>query len=489
MRNIMDKLEFTNYKLSDEVVKAIQSLGYNHPTEVQQKVIPLALEKRDLVVRSQTGSGKTASYGIPICEMVDWLENKPQVLILTPTRELAVQVKEDITNIGRLKRIKAIAIYGRHPFSIQKTELKQKNHVVVGTPGRILDHIERGTLPLQQLKCLVIDEADEMLNMGFIDQVEAILKELPADRITMLFSATLPDEVKQLSATFMKAPMDIEIQSSGFTVERIEHVQYRVTEEDKFSLLTDVTTVENPDSCIIFCETKDRVDLVCDKLKGLGYPSIKIHGGMEQEDRLKVMGDFKRGFFRYLVATDVAARGIDIENVSLIINYDIPLKMASYVHRTGRTGRAGLEGKAITFVTPRQDRFMKDIAEYIGFEIPMLAKPSGEEIDNCKLAFQAKLRSKPILKKPKNEQLNKQIMTLYFNGGKKKKLRATNFVGVISNIAGVTAEDIGIITIFDTYTHVDILNNKGPLVLRAMKDITICGKKLKVSEAKKNRNR
>ncbi|NLP35835.1 MAG: DEAD/DEAH box helicase, partial [Clostridiales bacterium] len=151
----MDKLEFTNYKLSDEVVKAIQSLGYNHPTEVQQKVIPLALEKRDLVVRSQTGSGKTASYGIPICEMVDWLENKPQVLILTPTRELAVQVKEDITNIGRLKRIKAIAIYGRHPFSIQKTELKQKNHVVVGTPGRILDHIERGTLPLQQLKCLV----------------------------------------------------------------------------------------------------------------------------------------------------------------------------------------------------------------------------------------------------------------------------------------------------------------------------------------------
>lgn len=293
----MDKLEFTNYKLSDEVVKAIQSLGYNHPTEVQQKVILLALEKRDLVVRSQTGSGKTASYGIPICEMVDWLENKPQVLILTPTRELAVQVKEDITNIGRLKRIKAIAIYGRHPFSIQKTELKQKNHVVVGTPGRILDHIERGTLPLQQLKCLVIDEADEMLNMGFIDQVEAILKELPAERITMLFSATLPDEVKQLSAKFMKAPMDIEIQSSGFTVERIEHVQYRVTEEDKFSLLTDVTTVENPDSCIIFCETKDRVDLVYNKLKRLEYPINKIHGGMEQEDRLKVIGDFKRGFF------------------------------------------------------------------------------------------------------------------------------------------------------------------------------------------------
>lgn len=485
----MDKLEFKDYELSDEILKAIQSLGYERPTEVQQRVIPYALEKKDLIVRSQTGSGKTASYAIPISEMVDWLENKPQVLILTPTRELAVQVREDVTSIGRLKRIKAVALYGRHPFSIQKTELKQKNHVVVGTPGRILDHIQRGTLPLHEIKCLVIDEADEMLNMGFIDQVEAILKELPTDRMTMLFSATLPDKVKHLSAKFMKAPKDIEIQSSGITVDRIVHYQYRVREEDKFNVLTDVTTVENPDSCIIFCETKDRVDMVYDKLKGLGYPSNKIHGGMEQEDRLKVMDNFKRGFFRYLVATDVAARGIDIDNVSLIINYDIPLKKESYVHRTGRTGRAGLEGEAITFVTSRQDRFMKDITEYIGFEILLVGNPSKEDVANSKLEFQAKLMDKPILKRQKNEQLNKQIMTLYFNGGKKKKLRATNFVGMISNIDGVSAEDIGIITIFDTYTHVDILNNKGSLVLKAMKDITICGKKLKVSEAKKDRRR
>jgi len=481
----MDKSYFKDYILSEEILKAIKSLGYNRPTEVQQRVIPLALEKRDLVVRSQTGSGKTASYGIPICEMVDWLENKPQVLILTPTRELAVQVREDITNVGRLKRIKAIALYGRHPISLQKTELKQKNHVVVGTPGRIFDHIERGSLTLTNIKCLVIDEADEMLNMGFIDQVEAIIKELPKDRMTMLFSATLPDVIKSLSTRFMNEPIDIEIQSTGITVDKIEHYQYKTTEKDKFSLLVDVTTIENPDSCIIFCETKERVDNVYDRLSSLGYPCNKIHGGMEQDDRLKVMNDFKRGTFRYLIATDVAARGIDIDNISLIINYDIPLKKASYVHRTGRTGRAGMEGKAVTLVTSRQDRFMKDITKYIAFEIPMMSNPSIEEINNNKSAFQAKLMEKPTLKKPKNDQLNKQIMTLYFNGGKKKKLRATNFVGVISNIEGVTAEDIGIITIADTHTHVDILNNKGPMVLRALKGITICGKKLKVSGARK----
>lgn len=206
---------------------------------------------------------------------------------------------------------------------------------------------------------------------------------------------------------------------------------------------------------------------------------------MEQDDRLSIMKDFKRGQFRYLVATDVAARGIDIEDVSLIINYDIPLKKDNYIHRTGRTGRAGLEGKAITFVTSRQTYYMKNIMEYIDYDIPVLEAPTKEEIANCRAAFEAKRMDEPILKKAKNEELNKTIMTLYINGGKKKKLRATNFVGVISNLEGITAEDIGIITITDTYTHIDILNNKGPKVLKALKNVIICGKKLKVSVAKK----
>ncbi|MBS4204445.1 DEAD/DEAH box helicase [Lederbergia citrea] len=481
----MSKGSFKQYQLSDEITNALNSLQYKNPTEVQSKVIPLVLERKDLVVKSQTGSGKTAAFGIPICDLIDWKENKPQALILTPTRELAVQVKEDISNIGRFKRIKAAAVYGKQPFAIQKTELKQKTHVVVGTPGRVFDHIERGTLSLERIGYLVIDEADEMLKMGFIEQVEAIIKELPRNRVTMLFSATLPDEVKNLSVKYMKTPIDIEIKAAGLTTDTIEHSLINVPEANKFSMLKDVTTVENPDSCIIFCRTKDRVDTVCEQLIDSGYSCDKIHGGMFQDDRLDVMNDFKRGEFRYLIATDVAARGIDIDNITHVINYDLPLENESYVHRTGRTGRAGQQGKAITFVTPFEDRFLSEIEEYIGFKIPNMTAPSKEEVSNKKSAFEAKMKVEPTIKKAKNEHLNKKIMKLYFNGGKKKKLRAVDFVGTIAKIEGVTVEDIGIITILDTVSYVEIFNGKGPMVLKEMKNTKIKGKLLKVSEAKK----
>ncbi|CAI8711501.1 RNA helicase [Bacillus pseudomycoides] len=479
----MSEKSFKEYALSKEIVRALTSLKYEQPTEVQGKVIPVALEKKDLVVKSQTGSGKTASFGIPLCEMIEWEENKPQALILTPTRELAVQVKEDITNIGRFKRIKATAVYGKSPFARQKLELKQKTHIVVGTPGRVLDHIEKGTFSLERLKYLVIDEADEMLNMGFIDQVEAIIDELPTDRMTMLFSATLPEDVENLSHTYMKSPTHIEIKASGITTDKIEHILLEVREEEKFSLLQDITTLENPDSCIIFCRTQENVDHVFRQLKRSGYPCDKIHGGMIQEDRFAVMNDFKRGKFRYLVATDVAARGIDIENITHVINYDIPLEKESYVHRTGRTGRAGNSGKAITFVTPYEERFLVEIEEYIGFEIQKIEAPSKEELAKGKVAFEDKINAKPIMKKEKSAGLNKDIMKLYFNGGKKKKIRAVDFVGTIAKIPGVTADDIGIITIQDNVSYVDILNGKGPLVLKVMKNTTIKGKQLKVHEA------
>ncbi|PDY46203.1 DEAD/DEAH box helicase [Bacillus pseudomycoides] len=479
----MSEKSFKEYALSKEIVRALTSLKYEQPTEVQGKVIPVALEKKDLVVKSQTGSGKTASFGIPLCEMVEWEENKPQALILTPTRELAAQVKEDITNIGRFKRIKATAVYGKSPFARQKLELKQKTHIVVGTPGRVLDHIEKGTFSLERLKYLVIDEADEMLNMGFIDQVEAIIDELPTDRMTMLFSATLPEDVENLSHTYMKSPTHIEIKASGITTDKIEHILLEVREEEKFSLLQDITTLENPDSCIIFCRTQENVDHVFRQLKRSGYPCDKIHGGMIQEDRFAVMNDFKRGKFRYLVATDVAARGIDIENITHVINYDIPLEKESYVHRTGRTGRAGNSGKAITLVTTYEERFLVEIEEYIGFEIQKIEAPSKEELAKGKAAFEDKINAKPIMKKEKSAGLNKDIMKLYFNGGKKKKIRAVDFVGTIAKIPGVTADDIGIITIQDNVSYVDILNGKGPLVLKVMKNTTIKGKQLKVHEA------
>lgn len=478
---------FKEYNLSNEIANALNSLGYHTPTEVQNKVMPLVLERKDVVVKSQTGSGKTAAYAIPICELVDWMENKPQALILTPTRELAVQVKEDFKNIGRLKRLKAIAIYGRQPFALQKTELKQKTHIVVGTPGRVLDHIERGTIALDQIRYLVVDEADEMLKMGFIEQVEAIISELPEERVSMLFSATLPWEVKNIARKYMKAPIDIEMESTGLTVEKIEHYVYEADEYDKFALLTDITVIENPDSCIIFCRTKDQVETVCDRLKDMNYSCNKIHGGMEQDDRLDVMGDFKRGEFRYLVATDLAARGIDIENITLVINYDIPYEKESYVHRTGRTGRAGQKGKAVSFATAYEDRYLDEIEAYIGFEITRLNPPTKDEVIDKQVAFDSKMMVEPVVKKSKSEQLNKEIMKLYFNGGKNKKIRAIDFVGTIAKIEGVTAEDIGIITILDTISYVEILNGKGSMVLDKMKNTTIKGKQLNVAQANKKK--
>ncbi|MBX0314534.1 DEAD/DEAH box helicase [Planococcus glaciei] len=481
----MNEKRFEDYKISEPILLALEGLGYTKPTEVQEKVIPSALSKTDVAVKSQTGSGKTAAFGIPICELVDWEENKPQALILTPTRELADQVKEDITNIGRFKRIKAAAVYGKQPFAYQQAELKQKCHVVVGTPGRVMDHIERGTLNLSRIEYLVLDEADEMLNMGFIEQVEAIINKLPAERTTMLFSATLPENVENLQRKYMNNPEHIEIASTETLTDRIEHSLYRVEEKKKFALLRDMTIVENPDSCIIFCRTKDNVDFVVEQLEKHDYTCDKLHGGMMQEDRFAVMNEFKRGEFRYLVATDVAARGIDIDSITHVVNFDVPLEKESYVHRAGRTGRAGKKGKAITFATPYEDKFLKEIEAYIGFEIPERSAPSAEEISLAKPAFQEKMESRPALKKNKNEQVNKDILKLYFNGGKKKKLRAFDFVGTLTSIPGVTAEDIGIIKIQDTVTYIDILNGKGPMVLKAMKDKTVKGKTLKVHKANK----
>lgn len=478
-------MHFKEFKLDEKILRAIEQLGYTEPTEVQQKVIPVVLEKKDVLVKSKTGSGKTASFATPLCELVDWEENKPQALVLTPTRELAVQVQEDITNIGRYKRIKGLALYGKSPFARQKLALKQKTHIIVGTPGRVLDHIEKGTLDVSKVEYLVIDEADEMLNMGFLEQVESIIKLLPKTRTTMLFSATLSDQIKKLSTKYMKQAVSIEIDASEENAPNIEHVKYVVVEDLKLSLLEKLTIVENPDSCIIFCRTKERVEQLVDVLDEKGYTADKIHGGMMQEDRFEVMDDFRKGEFRYLIATDVAARGIDIDDITHVIHYDVPLEQESYVHRTGRTGRAGRSGKSIMLATPFEDKFVREIESFIGFEIPTAAEPTKEEVIKGRAAFDVKMQEQPEIKKSKGEQLNANITKLYFNGGKKKKIRAVDFVGTIAKIEGVTADDIGIITIQDTVSYVEILNGKGPLVLKKMRNTTVKGKLLKVHIANK----
>ncbi|SER85616.1 DEAD/DEAH box helicase [Salipaludibacillus aurantiacus] len=476
---------FNKFGLSEEIKRALKDLNYQHPTEVQEKVIPSALKKKDLVVKSQTGSGKTASFGIPVCELAEWEENKPQALILTPTRELAVQIKEDITNIGRFKRIKATVLIGQQPLKNQQLELKQKTHVVIGTPGRVYDHILKGTLLLDNIKFTVIDEADEMLNMGFIDQVESIIKELPQNRVTSLYSATIPEDVEELTRKYMNNPIEIAAKETGETMEHIAHSFIEVTNENKLSMLKNISIVENPDSCIVFCNTQERVDDVLSFLNQSGYSCEKIHGGMTQGDRFSVMNEFKRGEFRYLIATNVAARGIDIEDISLVINYDMPYEKESYVHRTGRTGRAGKKGKAVTFYTEEESPGIGEIERFTGLSINTACPPSEAEVTKHRQAFAAKMSKQAPLKKDKSAQLNENITKLYFNGGKQKKLRPVDFVGTLTNIQGISADDIGIISIQERMTYIDILNGKGPAVLQEMKNRTVKGKKLKVHIARK----
>lgn len=480
----MENTTFKSFGLSEELLTALDKLGYINPTEVQRRVIPYVLSNRDIIVKSQTGSGKTAAFAIPICENLELNKKKPQVLVLTPTRELALQVKEDIADIGRLKKIRCAAVFGKQPMSLQVKELKQRIHVVVGTPGRISDHIERGTLELDEIRYLVIDEGDEMLNMGFISQMEAIIEKLPENRVTMLFSATIPSEIEELCNSYMRIPENIEIQSKSLTVDKIKQLYYEV-EENKLDLLYKILYSEAPDSLIIFCNTKEAVDKLLMDMQKKAYPCRALHGGMEQSERLSTMKSFKKGEFPILIATDVAARGIHIEEVTHVINYDVPFEKESYVHRIGRTGRAGSGGTAITLVCPYEKRALEEIEEYIGFNIPWREAVSEEEIARGKEIFLKKLKAKPKLKKSKSLELNKEITKLYINAGKKKKIRTGDIVGAITSIEGVTSEDIGIIDIQDNISYVDILGKKGDLVLEALQHITIKGKVVKVQRAAK----
>ncbi|EKY28705.1 ATP-dependent RNA helicase DbpA [Clostridium celatum DSM 1785] len=476
---------FKEYNLCDEIIRALDGIGYKKPSDVQSKVIPEIMKNNDVVVKSQTGSGKTAAFGIPLSEKVIWEESKVQALILTPTRELAIQVKDEIKNIGRFKRIRAVAVFGKQPFSEQARELKQKTHIVVGTPGRVCDHISRGTLDVSKIKYLVIDEADEMLNMGFIDQVREVINTLNKERQTMLFSATIPEEIMSLCDMYMNKPISIEIKAQKLITEKINHELYNVKEYFKLEDLNNILIKEVPETAVIFCKTKENVDKVYEDLNRKRYSINKIHGGMLQKDRMEVMEKFKRGDFRILIATDVAARGIDVEGITHVINFDLPVEKEAYVHRIGRTGRAGAKGKAISLVNQFEERLLNIIQEYIGFEIPVNEELPKEENKVKKEEAIKVLKSKPKAKKEKAKVINANITKLYFNGGKKKKLRAGDFVGAISRIEGITAEDIGIIDVQDTVSYVDILNGKGNKVLAALKDSTIKGKKLRVEKAKR----
>lgn len=481
----MSELGFKDLGLSKEILEAIKKLGYKEPSEVQKKVIPLILKNNDIIAKAQTGSGKTAAFAIPICERIELEEKLPQVLVLAPTRELAYQIEEDFSYIGKFKRLRCISVFGKEPISNQIRELKQRIHIVVGTPGRVLDHLERGTLNTEKIKYLVVDEADEMLNMGFIEQVEGVFQKLPKNKNTLLFSATLPEEIISLSKKYMKDFINIEIKSKSSVKERINQTYYELESKDKFDLLKKIIYKELPESVIIFCRTKQNVEDVFSKMKSSGYSSGEIHGGMLQKDRIDVMNDFKKGKFMFLVATDVAARGIDVEKVTHVINYDIPMEKESYIHRIGRTGRIGNKGKAITFVTSKEKRFLNEIEEEFSLNIEEGTMPTKEEVENGKKIFEANFKNSVPRKHDKDEKLNETVTRLYLSVGKKKKIRPGDIAGTISSIENVNPEDVGIIDMHDNFSYVEILSNKGQIVFEGLKNKTIKGKTVRVEKAQK----
>lgn len=482
----MEKNSFIDYKISEEIQQALTVLGYETPTKVQKQVLDSIKERKDLVVQAKTGSGKTAAFGIPICEEIDWLKNKPQALILVPTRELAIQVADEIRQIGRLKRLKVIDIFGRVSMEKQEQSLKQKTHIVVGTPGRVFDLIERGSLCVDEIQTAVIDEADEMFFIGLREQVERILKKLPTKRKTYLFSATLKEEIKELAKAYMDEFLEIKSDEKELTVEKIRQIAYVVSPREKFHALKYVLINENPDSSMIFVNTQVEADQLTEQMKRCNIPCSSLHGGMKQIDRMKVMDAFKKGKFRFLITSDVAARGIDIDKISLVINYDMPRGNENYVHRIGRTGRIGNEGMAVTFAMPKEQNKLKEIMDYTKHSFDVI-KGSPEEPDEKKeQEFFNKLGQTIVLKEQKSERFQDSILKLEINAGKKGKIRPVDIVGTICSIDGITAEDIGVIEIRDIKTTVEILNQKGGLVLKGLKDKTIKGKKRKVYKARRD---
>lgn len=379
--------KFSDLGIAPPLLRALEEMGFLQPTEVQSRAIPHVLNQEDLIVMSKTGTGKTAVFGVSMLQLIDPGAGRPQGLILTPTRELAVQVDSDIKKMARHLPHQTTALYGQHSMNAEIQALHQGVSIVTGTPGRVFDHIRQKNLDTRQVRFLVLDEADRMLDMGFIDQVVRIIRTLPKDRITLVFSATMPGEVRKICSDYMKHPQTIEIASPTKTVAAIQQAYYRVNENEKNQHLSRLLLLEQPESCLIFCNTRHAVDRVQSFLTRKGYASEALHGDIPQAKRMKTLQRFKRGEFHLLVATDVAARGIHIDDLALVINYDVPNENDNYIHRIGRTGRAGHGGRAISLVTGEDIMSLYEIEEHIGTLIPEEELPSDSVLNERKPAI------------------------------------------------------------------------------------------------------
>jgi len=509
----MEKLEkFSQLGLSQGMLQALKKKGFEEPTPIQEKIIPLLLESdRDLVGQAQTGTGKTAAFGIPIIEKLEENSKNIQVLVLVPTRELAIQVSEEINSFRGKKKFHIIPIYGGQSIELQLKSLKRGVDVVVATPGRILDHIKRRSLNLSKVSYVVLDEADEMLNMGFIEDVEKILSVTNPDRTTLLFSATMPKEIVAVARKYMKDYEKIMVEEKQVTVDLTDQIYFEVPASDKFEALCRIIDIEDDFYGLIFCRTKVDVDQIASHLKDRGYDAEALHGDISQAQREKILNKFKKKKINVLVATDVAARGIDIQDLSHVINYAIPQDPDSYVHRIGRTGRAGKEGTAITFITPQEYRKLMYIQKAARTDIRKEKVPRIQEIIEAKrsrikseiekmaqseidaeffqMASELLSENSPeqamaaLLKYTFRDELDprnyNEIRDVYpqINGktrlfvarGKKDQMTKRKLVGFIKKKANIDDRKINNVQVFDNYSFITVPFKEAERILKSFK--------------------
>ena len=528
----METVRFEEMGLSDEIQKAVRYMGFEEASPIQAKAIPAMISGIDLIGQAQTGTGKTAAFGIPILEKVDPKLKKLQAIVLCPTRELAIQVADEIRNLSRyMHGIKVLPIYGGQDIVKQIRSLKSGTQIVIGTPGRVMDHMRRKTMKLDFVHTVVLDEADEMLNMGFREDIEFVLSGVPEERQTVLFSATMPKPIMEITKKFQNNAKVIKVTKKELTVPNIEQYYYDVKPKKKEEVLSRLLDIYSPRLSVVFCNTKKQVDLLVNALLGRGYFAAGLHGDMKQEQRDRVMQGFRTGKTEILVATDVAARGIDVDEVEAVFNYDLPQDDEYYVHRIGRTGRAGREGRAFSFVSGKEVYKLKEIQRYCKTKIYAQKVPSLNDVANTKMEnilddvervieqedldmminaieervnnseFTAMDMAAAFLKiccgmteDNKNTEENDWefgdtgagedgMVRLFINIGKKQRVRPGDILGAIAGESGMDGKLIGTIDMYDKYTFVEVPREYAREVLNAMKNVKIKGKTVAVEPA------
>ncbi|MEN4007372.1 MAG: DEAD/DEAH box helicase [Methanobacteriaceae archaeon] len=524
----MKKLKFFELDLSPEIKKAIADMGFEEATPIQSLAIPHILDGKDVTGQAQTGTGKTAAFGIPLLEMVDPENNKLQAAILCPTRELAIQVAEELRKLSKYQKISILPIYGGQPIERQIKAIKKGVQIIIGTPGRVMDHIRRKTLKMDNVNTVILDEADEMLDMGFREDIEFILEDMPEKRQTLLFSATMSRPILNLTGKFQKNPEFVKLVHQEMTVPEIEQIYFEVKEKMKLELLSRLVDIYNPKLSLVFCNTKRKVDTLVTHLQVRGYLADGLHGDMTQKQRDRVMGKFRKGQIEILVATDVAARGIDVEDIEAVFNYDVPNDDEYYVHRIGRTGRAGKTGRAFTFVAGKEIYQLRDIQKFTKTKIEQHRIPSLADVEEIRTdIFLDRVKSvvnsddlskyirlierlmeedytsvetaAALLKMVMNKETSTEssddefdgtggsygMVRFFMNVGRKQKIKANDIIKAVDENTGLSSHVIGKIDVFDRFSFIEVPEESAKNFLSLMDKSRIKGKMVNVEPANK----